>query len=109
MTDRTRLTATSKRQRRPRSLYRRVLSLGVAAIVAAWLPFSVMYVSALHRPPAAVTTVTAASHGGSHGATRLVTTASGATRVVSSTANGTGGAGAAAVAPVTAPVSTHAS
>lgn len=107
MTDRTRLTATSKRQRQPRFLYRRVLSLGVAAIVAAWLPFSVMYVNALHRPPAAVTTVTAASHGGSHGATRLVTTASGATRVVSS--NGTGGAGAAAVAPVTAPVSTHAS
>ncbi|HEX5194359.1 MAG TPA: hypothetical protein VFW09_16290 [Solirubrobacteraceae bacterium] len=105
MTDRTRPTATSKRQSRRRSLYRHVLSLAVAAIVAAWLPFSVMYVSAVHRPPAPVATLS----GPSHGATRLVTTASGATKVVSASANGSRGARAPATAPLTAPVSTHAS
>ena len=38
-------------------LYRTVVSLTVAVIVAAWLPFSVFYVTALNKPPqvAAVT------------------------------------------------------
>jgi hypothetical protein len=44
----------------PRSpLYRTVLSLVVAALVAAWLPFTVFYVAALrHTPVARVTSVT---------------------------------------------------
>ena len=61
------------------SLYRRVLSLGVAAIVAAWLPFSVMYISALNRHATPVVAVSTSHNGGS---TRVVTTASGATKVV---------------------------
>ena len=61
------------------SLYRRVLGLGVAAIVAAWLPFSVMYISALNRH---ATPVVAVNTPHNAGATRVVTTASGATKVV---------------------------
>jgi hypothetical protein len=41
-----------------RSLYRTVLSLGVAALVAAWLPFMVLYTSA---PAPRRTVVTAVS------------------------------------------------
>ena len=42
-----------------RPLYRTVLSLAVAAVVAAWLPFSVFYVTALnHKPAAQVTSLT---------------------------------------------------
>lgn len=78
-----------------------MLGLGIAALVAAWLPFSVMYVSALHHPPAAITAV-----GAPRGGTRIVTTASGASRVVASSPNH-GGSATAAAAP--APVSTHAS
>jgi hypothetical protein len=52
-----------------RSLYRTVLSLAVAALVAAWLPFSVFYVTALsHKPPAQIASLTH-SHG-----KRIVTT-----------------------------------
>lgn len=55
------------RGRRP--LYRMVLSLAVAALAAAWLPFTVFYVSALnHRPAARIASVT-----NSHGQ-RIVTT-----------------------------------
>lgn len=61
-------------------MYRRVLSLGAAAIVAAWLPFSVMYIDAVNKQATPVAAITAPHSSG--GATRLVTTASGATRVV---------------------------
>jgi hypothetical protein len=83
------------------SLYRRVLSLGVAAIVAAWLPFSVMYVSALNRHATPVVAVSTPHNGG---ATRVITTASGATRVVPA-----GGSTASAAPAAVTPISTHAS
>jgi cytoskeletal protein RodZ len=83
------------------SLYRTVLSLGIAAIVAAWLPFSVFYVSALNKRATTVTAVSAPHS--TAGATRLVTTASGATRPVSVS-------GSASATPTrVAPVTTHAS
>jgi hypothetical protein len=40
-------------RRRP-SLYRTVLSIAVAALIAAWLPFSVLYVTAVHNHAQAV-------------------------------------------------------
>lgn len=76
----TRTGQSTKPRRRGRSLYRTVLSLAVAAIVAAWLPFSVMYVTALHKRPATVTAISAP--GANRSTTRVITTASGATRVV---------------------------
>ena len=84
-----------------RRLFRRVLSLGVAAIVAAWLPFSVIYISALNRHATPVVAVSAARNGG---ATRVVTTASGATRVVSA-----GGSASSTAPAAVTPVSTHTS
>jgi hypothetical protein len=38
-------------------LYRTVLSIAVAALVAAWLPFSVLYISALSKHAQAVASV----------------------------------------------------
>jgi hypothetical protein len=81
----TRTRQSTKPRRRTRSLYRTVLSLAVAAIVAACLPFSVMYVTALHKRPATVTAISAP--GATKSTTRVITTASGATRVVA--VNGT--------------------
>lgn len=78
MTERDPSHSRSPRRRR-RSLYRSVLSVAVAAIVAAWLPFSVMYVTALHKHS---TTVSAITQPGTNGSARVITTASGATRVV---------------------------
>jgi hypothetical protein len=49
-------TAASAPRRRP-SLYRTVLGIAVAALLAAALPFSYLYVSALSKP-VATTTVT---------------------------------------------------
>jgi hypothetical protein len=46
-----------------RPLYRTVLSLAVAALVAAWLPFSVFYVTALSHTPAAQVASLTYSHG----------------------------------------------
>ena len=57
-----------------------MLSLAIAAVVAAWLPFTVMYVTALHKRPATVTAISAP--GATRSTTRVITTASGATRVV---------------------------
>lgn len=98
-----RSTARSSARTRPRrpALYRRALSLGVAAVVAAWLPFSVMYVSTVNKPmpPAAISV----PHSGA-GATRVVTTASGATRVVPAN-----GPRSPTVVAAAAPVTTHAS
>jgi hypothetical protein len=53
---------TDKGPRR-RPLYRTVLSLAVAALVAAWLPFTVFYVTAVHHPPAAQVSSVTYSHG----------------------------------------------
>ncbi len=66
------------------SLYRRVLSLGIAAVVAAWLPFSVLYVSALSNRAATVSAVSAPRAGSGAPTRQVVTTASG--RVVSTSA-----------------------
>ena len=87
--------------RRP-SLYRRVLSLGVAAIVAAWLPFSVMYIGAVNKQATHMAAITA-QHPGS-AATRVITTASGATRVLAAN-SATAPSAAAALTPVTTRVS----
>ena len=65
---------------RPR-LYRTVLGLALAAIIAAWLPFSMFYVAALDKRPPTVAAITAPH--ASAGTPRVVTTASGATRLVS--------------------------
>lgn len=75
---RTRQSTNPRRHARP--LYRTVLSLAIAAVVAAWLPFSVMYVTALHKRPASVTAISAP--GATRSTTRVITTASGAARVV---------------------------
>ena len=47
-----------KNMTKKRKLYRTVLGLTLAALVAAWLPFSVLYVTALHSKPAQVAAVT---------------------------------------------------
>jgi hypothetical protein len=54
MTDQTPPKAPPRGARRRASLYRTVLSLGIAAIVAAWLPFSVLYINALSNRVATV-------------------------------------------------------
>jgi hypothetical protein len=88
--------------RRRSSLYRRVLSLGAAAIIAAWLPFSVMYISAVNKQATSVVAISAPHPVG--GSTRVVTTASGSTRVVAANGPTTPGT-AAAPTPVTTRVS----
>jgi hypothetical protein len=75
-------TAAAAGRRRPRSLYRRVLSLAVAALFAACLPFSIFYVGAFQQRTAMVSPV-AGPAGGGH--TRIVTTTSGATRTTAAT------------------------
>ncbi len=87
-------TDTTNRPRSRPALYRTVLSLAVAALVAAWIPFSVFYVSALntHSAPTAISAPATASAGARAGNRPvIITTASGATRVVPA-----GGAGAGA-------------
>ncbi|MGZ4198420.1 MAG: hypothetical protein ACXVVQ_07295 [Solirubrobacteraceae bacterium] len=86
----------STKSRRRRSLSRTVLSLAVAAVVAAGLPFTVMYVTALHKRPATVTAISAP--GTTRSTTRVITTASGATRVIA--VNGSPGAQAIVPTPV---------
>lgn len=54
MTDQTPPKAPARGARRRVSLYRTVLSLGIAAIVASWLPFSVLYINALSNRVATV-------------------------------------------------------
>ena len=76
----TRTRQSTNQRRHARPLYRTVLSLAIAAVVAAWLPFTVMYVTALHKRPASVTAISAP--GATRSTTRVITTASGATRVV---------------------------
>jgi hypothetical protein len=91
-----RSTPTARTSRRRPSLYRTVLSLGIAAVVAAWLPFSMFYITALNKR---VTNVSAISAPHSTTGTRVVTTASGATQLVA--ANSSTGATAGTPTPVT--------
>ena len=66
-------------RRRP-SLYVTVLSLAIAAIAATWLPFSVLYISALSQrsaSPAAITTTYAPGASTAHGAAVTTRTSGG--------------------------------
>jgi len=56
------MTELPPRRGRP-SLYRTVLSIAVAALIAAWLPFSVMYVDALNKRVAVPATVVTSKSG----------------------------------------------
>jgi hypothetical protein len=86
--------ASARRETRSRSLSRTILSLAVAAVIAASIPFAAIYAGTLQRPPA----VAALTSGSSSGARQiLVTTASG--RQVAVPASGQGAATASA-APV---------
>ena len=76
----TRTRHSTNPRRHAGSLYRTVLSLAIAAVLAAWLPFTVMYVTALHKRPASMTAISAP--GATRSTTRVITTASGTTRVV---------------------------
>jgi hypothetical protein len=93
----------SARNRAPRPrLYRSVLRLAAVAIVAAWLPFAVFYLSALSKRITSVTPITVPYS--SPSTTRVVTTSSGTTRVL------TGSQGASSTtAPAIQPVVTGAS
>ena len=51
-------THRSVSDRRKPALHRTVLGIVVAALVAAWLPFSILYIDALSRHTAVVTTTT---------------------------------------------------
>jgi ethanolamine utilization microcompartment shell protein EutL len=82
--------------RRRSSLYRTVLSLAIAAVVAAWLPFSMLYVTALNKHVTGVSAISAPPS--TTGTTRLVTTASGATQLVA--ANSSTGAAVKGPAPI---------
>ena len=70
---------------RRRPLYRTVLSLAIAAVIAVWLPFTMMYVTALHNRPAAVTKISVP--GSARSTARVITTASGTTRVIPANAS----------------------
>jgi hypothetical protein len=54
MTEHTPSTRLTPVPRRRPSLYRTVLSLGIAAIAATWLPFAFLYVNALNKHAATV-------------------------------------------------------
>ncbi|MDE3129937.1 MAG: hypothetical protein KGL16_02195 [Acidobacteriota bacterium] len=87
---------THTRGDRPRSLYRMVLSLAVAALIAAAIPFAAIYVSTAPRP-AALTALAPSSHRGS---VKLITTASGR-QIAVPAQNGS--------SPTAAPITTHTS
>ena len=74
MTEQTPAKPTAPAARPRPSLYRTVLSLGIAAIVAAWLPFSVLYINALSKRVATVnatSTLHTVSATAGHSATTL--------------------------------------
>lgn len=95
-------SAAPPRRQRPR-IYKSVLSLAVAALVAAWLPFSALYITALNHPTPATRTIRTVH--GNGGTTRIVTSASGRTSVIPPSA----GSSPALPAAATIPVSTHSS
>ena len=100
----TRSTPVARTGRRRPSLYRTVLSLAIAAVVAAWLPFSMFYITAVNKQATPVSAISAPHS--TTGTTRVVTTSSGATQVVSASA-GTASTGTRAATPI--PVSTRTS
>jgi hypothetical protein len=83
-----------------RPLYRTVLSLAVAAVVAAWLPFTVFYVTALSHKPAAQVASLTYSHG-----TRIVTTRTSGGQIVRTVVGGGGNQQTTSLTPVTTHVS----
>jgi hypothetical protein len=102
----TRSTPVARTGRRRPALYRTVLSLGIAAVVAAWLPFSMFYITAVNKRATPVSAISAPHS--TTGKTRVVTTASGATQVVSASAStGAASTGTRAATPI--PVSTRTS
>ncbi len=62
MTDQPTSTTTPSPPRRRPSLYRTVLGVAIAALLAAALPFSVMYVNALDKRVAATAVVWKSGH-----------------------------------------------
>lgn len=91
---------TPRRNRGRRPLHRTVLSLAVAAVIGASIPFSAMYVKAVQTPPAAVATLPTATAG--HPSVKIVTTASGRKVTVPVT-------GSSSPSAVVTPVSTRSS
>jgi hypothetical protein len=92
-----RANPTARTSRRRPSLHRTVLSLVIAAVVAAWLPFSMFYITALNKRVTNVSAITAPHS--TTGTARVITTASGATQLVA--AKSSTGATAGPPAPVT--------
>ena len=90
------------RSRRP--LYRTILSLAVAALVAAWLPFTVFYVSALQHKPAAQVSSVAYSHG-----RPVVVTRTSGGQIIRTSAGAPGGSQVQTLQPTLQPVTTHVS
>jgi hypothetical protein len=83
-----------------RPLYRTVLSLAVAAVVAAWLPFTVFYVTALSHKPAAQVASLTYSHG-----QRIVTTRTSGGQIVRTVVGAAGNHQTTSLTPVTTHVS----
>ena len=83
-----------------RPLYRTVLSLDVAAVVAAWLPFTVFYVAALNHKPAAQVASLTYSHG-----KRIVTTRTSGGQIVRTVVGVGGNHQTTSLTPVTTHVS----
>jgi hypothetical protein len=104
MTDQTppRRTAAARPRR---SLYRTVLSLGIAAIAATWLPFSFLYLNSLNHRSPAVATLTAPSATGARTTTLtpVTTRVSGAPVSTGTPAVATGVAASPASAQTVAP------
>ena len=90
---------TDKAPRR-RPLYRTVLSLAVATLVAAWLPFTVFYVTAVHHKPAAQVSSVTYSHG-----KQIVTTRTSGGQTVGAVAGPAAGPQTQTLQPVTTHVS----
>ena len=84
---------TTTARRRP-SLYRTVLAVAVAALLAAWLPFSVMYVSALQKRTAVAAVTWKAGH-------RVVTTKTSGGQVVQTAAKSSASKPVQTAVPVT--------
>ena len=66
---------SGRRDSRPRPLLRTILSLAVAAVIAASIPFAAIYTGTLQHPPIVAALGPGAGAGGRH--VTLVTTASG--------------------------------
>jgi hypothetical protein len=94
-------------------LYRTVLSLAVAAIIAASIPFAALYGRAVQNQSAAVATLPVSAGPSTGTTTRIVTTASGARIAQTVPVTGSGASGASVSAAPSAaaavPISTRTS